>query len=383
MKAERRRRRTTARPKTPGNASDNESAGRASVFARSMMDGLRTNGILSHRLRRNDNAEEDIELDDISPAGSADREAGRPQAHVSISEDDPRTAVRRPPLTPSSSISTSSRTPTLNPPNSISNAFVYPFILMQIYVRRLRQGHEAATKAKALERVERREKAFHTHMALAMNKGSRANPPASRTPAGSGWGLGSFAIQEAEGARERIGQTRRIMRSDRLLTPDEADEEIIPVAAEPASGSRTPSRALRARSTRMRPNTSDDEQGDLSDAELGHGPGPARRRLVDSNEVVAALQRELDTADEAGWVDEATIEVDPPARTGAAVRRTPQRLRGGGAARPATSRQASGGPGRSAHASPPPEPDSQEGAGEGWSWWGPFRRWRLADRSTF
>lgn len=366
LKAERKGHRPSVRQRrTDGSNRSEGGSGRAnSLSTRSLLDGIRLDGMLMRRRRNRQGSNEAIEMDEFSPAQPG------PNRHITISDEDPRATpgARQVTATPTSSVSTSSRTPTLNPPTSLSNALMYPFIVMQIYIRRLRQGHEAATKAKALDRVERRERAFNSKSDSGKAK-QRARKSAAALDDDSGWGLGSFGIRQAEEARERIGQSRRILREGLLIQPPEETEEYDDEVGTPGGSRRRRGNAP----SYPEPDTLAHQETDLSDAELGQG----RTQTPLADELAfAALEREVAEDDDDAWVDEAIINIDagPARRTSPSEMRRSRRNLRTSRAPPAADIQ------QSSRAQPS---DVAEGVGNSWSWWGPFSKWRLVDRSNY
>jgi hypothetical protein len=172
------------------------------------------------------------------------------------------------------------------------------------------------------------------------------------------------------------------LQESRLLGPneDETEEE---------EGTRTPSSSRQRRrgpvpatEVTTRPTTANerDNEADLSDAELGQAAGPSRSAPGDQdvNEAAfAALSRQVDEEDDSQWVDEGVINIDG-GRPATPIRTASRRRR--------TRRTAAASRSEPESAVPSEDEDAnsdREGAGKGWSWWGPFRKWRLADRSTF
>ena len=235
----------------------------------------------------------------------------------------------RPHLSSNSETSSTSHTPSLHPPRTIGQFLSYPTTWLWVYTRQLRRAHEDAAKKQAIERAERRSKVFGEHV--------KERPRAAVDEAEMGWGLGAFGIREHEEGERRLQEAGERLREDRLL-PDGAGEGEREGVAEPEG-----------------------EGGDLSNArtrmEVGNGdPGPstltaqARSRSRSpieqprpevSRETTGQDRNRPRRRGEEDWTD-----VDDLSDTSSSS-------------------------------------DNEEGGGKGWSWWGPLRKWRLADKSTF
>ena len=240
----------------------------------------------------------------------------------------------RPHLSSTSETSSTSHTPSLHPPRTIGQFLSYPTTWLWVYTRQLRRAHEDAAKKQAIERAERRSKVFGEHV----------NPKERQRPTGDeaemGWGLGAFGIREHEEGERRLQEAGERLREDRLL-PDGAGE---------GGGVAEPE---------LEPET---EGGDLSSTrtriEVGNGdPGPST--------LTAQARSRTPTGDRPATSRETTGQTanrdrDRPRRRGEEDWTDVDDLSD-------TSSSS----------------DNEEGGGKGWSWWGPLRKWRLADKSTF
>lgn len=239
-----------------------------------------------------------------------------------------------------SSSDLSGSTPTtLHFPTTLTSAALFPFTLFNHYVSRLGRAHDEAAKRKVRERTER----------------VRARDPmaqeASAGAAGGrvGWGLGEYGVREARDGEGRLREARRELRSGTLLRAEDEGDELV--------------------------EEEEDEDGVL----VRGGEGEAQ-------------------ADEGGWVDEeivreptprASTESSRPARrrvvlVDAEVRRRDSTDRERSRRRGSFRRGSRG----AASEDDPTSDDASSQVGMppvvgGWSWWGPLKRWRLQDRTTY
>jgi hypothetical protein len=279
----------------------------------------------------------DIELDDIPRRRTTNTNTTAPTAPpsggaaVGFSASTHSGSQGRPHLSSNSETSSTSHTPSLHPPRTIGQFLSYPTTWLWVYTRQLRRAHEDAAKKQAIERAERRSKVFGEHV--------KERPRTAVDEAEMGWGLGAFGIREHEEGERRLQEAGERLREDRLL-PDGTGE------GEPEPG---------------RVDEGDGEGGDLSTprtrVEVGNGdPGPstltaqarARTPIEDEDRPAASRETTGQTMNnrprrrgEEDWTD-----VDDLSDTSSSS-------------------------------------DNEEGGGRGWSWWGPLRKWRLADKSTF
>jgi hypothetical protein len=235
----------------------------------------------------------------------------------------------RPHLSSNSETSSTSHTPSLHPPRTIGQFLSYPTTWLWVYTRQLRRAHEDAAKKQAIERAERRSKVFGEHV--------KERPRAAVDEAEMGWGLGAFGIREHEEGERRLQEAGERLREDRLLPDGAGEGEGGGVAEREPEG----------------------EGGDLSSTrtrvEVGNGdPGPStltaqarsrspieQPRPEVSRETTGQDRNRPRRRGEEDWTD-----VDDLSDTSSSS-------------------------------------DNEEGGGKGWSWWGPLRKWRLADKSTF
>ncbi|WVQ79711.1 hypothetical protein IAT38_001811 [Cryptococcus sp. DSM 104549] len=219
-----------------------------------------------------------------------------------------------------SETSSTSATPSLHAPRSVGQLFSYPTTWLVVYMRRLRKAHQEAAKNAAIERAERRQRVFAESD---WNEAGRRD--ASRLEAGVvsgddvGWGLGRFGIREHEESARRLREADENLSEGRLLGDQRRERS--------REGSRERSSQERARGE----------------------PTPGRPR--DGGETT-----------EGEWEDIDSSTSSSENRRGRRSKR----------------RRGQGGDGANEG-----EDGRRQQGGSGWSWWGPLRDWRLADRSTF
>jgi len=305
----------------------------------------------------------DIELDNMprrpirsntAPTTPATRTGTRSGTGAGAPENSPQVGFSasthsgsqgRPHLSSNSETSSTSHTPSLNPPRTIGQFLSYPTTWLWVYLRQLRRAHEDAAKKQAIERAERRQKVFGEHV------GTKERVGVGADEAEMGWGLGAFGIREHEEGERRLEEARGRLRSERLL-PDGSGEGQVAVETE-EGGNRN-------------------EVGD---------PGPSTLS-ASIRQVEAEAQAEARTSSDS-------------ARHRATPRPEASRETTATSARPTTNRRRNR-PGEEEWTDVDHDDDHDDsddsdssdngdrrGRGRGWSWWGPLRKWRLADRSTF
>ncbi len=397
---QRKKRKGKAGLKMPRTSTGNSAAkeGTASSSALSQfIDVWRTSG---NTLRRRASVPDEIELQDLdrttgtgpsiaqSPRlGTASQRRGSLESSSAVQNGRAPSRSAAGGLPGTSSSSTVSGTPL----ESVSGILGYPINFVLRWMRFLRLTHEKATTEKVIERVTRRNKAFERNN-LNENENGERTPSTPRRNTGegltrtdlgliaqgnsqaTGWGLGRRGVTEAQEGLRRMEEARRIQRGERLLRPEEET----------------------VRGGRWEENDQEDEElADVSDIERGEGPSRPRQARFESEaereRVLAAMMQEIkDERAEDGpvdrtvgrlnandeWIDEETIGPDgrPISRSRKTSKRGRGRRRGGGG----------GGGGETTAGgragAPAPELD---GAQTGWTWWGPLRKWRLADRTTY
>lgn len=286
------------------------------------------------------------------------------------------------------------------PLESVSGILGVPINFVLRWFRRLQSGHEEATKEQVIKRVQARNRAFKTG-------GPTGAPgvPGTATPRRNsqiyldvsgegpgregfsdhglviqdvlggtddnvGWGLGSFGMREAAEGERRLREVRERVRNERLLREsDDSDDADTHHAT-------SPRRRL-------------SEIADIDELERGEGSGVVISRLP--TPVTHARRMEEDE-----WEDEEIIATNDP--SGTAIMASRSRLGSNKVARSARigsmptqtgsrtpSRRPPGDGGDVSEGLPdsPPLGGEEGRAGRGWSWTGPMRKWRLADRSQF
>jgi hypothetical protein len=256
----------------------------------------------------------------------------------------------RPHLSSNSETSSTSHTPSLNPPRTLGQFLSYPTTWLWVYLRQLRRAHEDAAKKQAIERAERRQKVFGEHVGTKEMGADEAE---------MGWGLGAFGIREHEEGERRLEQARGRLRSERLL-PDrpgagpgaeaQEDVEIGQERNDGGGGDPGPSTVLaqspsRAPGSIPRP----EARSTLSENDLRPRPGASNEITVQGTTTSARPPTTRRRTGEEEWTD---VDHDDD--------------------------HDSDGDGDDSDSS-----DNGNPRAKGWSWWGPLRKWRLADRSTF
>lgn len=250
----------------------------------------------------------------------------------------------RPHLSSNSETSSTSHTPSLHPPRTVSQFLSYPTTWLWVYLRQLRRAHEDAAKKQAIERAERRQKVFGEHV------GTKERVGVGADEAEMGWGLGAFGIREHEEGERRLEQARGRLRSERLL-PDGSGEGQVAVETEEGGnrevigdpGPSTLSASIRQVEAQAEARTSSDS------ARHRATPRPEASRETTAPGARPTTTRRRTGAGEEDWTDVDHDDHDHD------------------------------------HSDDSDSSDygDREGRGRGWSWWGPLRKWRLADRSTF
>lgn len=206
----------------------------------------------SRRGARREGDAENIELDDMGNTTSGTRSNGV-QPHVRAQTPTRnQTHTRRPgshtaqvefsastysgshnQISTTSETSSTSHTPSLHAPQSIGQFVAYPANWLWVYLRRLRRAHEDATKKQALERAELRQRVFASTSGTGHNSGnvSGTDTPAVARPVLAegevGWGLGRFGIREHEESARRLQAAGERLRDERLLGNDGDAEAIV------------------------------------------------------------------------------------------------------------------------------------------------------------
>lgn len=307
----------------------------------------------------------DIELDDIPrprpqaprrqatapTAGSGSAELSAPQVEFSASTFSGSQGRNQ--ISSNSETSSTSNTPSLNPPRTVGQFLSYPTTWLWVYLRQLRRAHEDAAKKQAIERAERRQKVFGEHGAV---KGKERASGADE--AELGWGLGAFGIREHEEGERRLQQAGERLRDEQLLpgtgtgavpssegSADQAGE-----AGDPGPGPSSVEHQLHRRRTSPIAEAADDGAASGAATPTPRPPAPARN--------TSSFNRANGRIGEEDWTDVDDEDDDDSDSSDSGGRRRRRRRRGSGDA-------------------------GADGAGSSWSWWGPLKRWRLADRSTF
>lgn len=441
---------TTAHRGARQKTSDDEPelAGGRSTALEGLLDRVRSNVGRSFRQRRHNGGisrgadpatateAEEIELRDLAETHEERRQQRRQRRGGEGDEADPETAAAGPDgdgmpprhatFTSSSrrgegtvgggtrEMDSSSSSNSALPLESVSGILGYPINFILRFFRRLRSGHEEATKEQVIKRVEARKRAFQrsgqsgslpAHATTGGAAGTatpRRDPsaaggaPTGPTPAEAGaalsssslpalrpgharfgghdrrsslgfsdgrhvdmhhvlgqdedlgWGLGSFGLREAAESERRLREARERVRGERLLrrrsTGDDQDDDDDLGRYRGDSSAAGPSRRM-------------SEATDLDDLERGDGSG---RGVVEHRR---RQQHREEAEDE--WIDEEILS-DAPTPHARGGRRSPPL--------PGDS---------SAHDSPPIPPANHGAGGQGWTWRGPIREWRLADRTTY
>jgi len=293
----------------------------------------------------------DIELNDIPRRRTTNTSnlnttaTGRPTAPpsggaaVGFSASTHSGSQGRPHLSSNSETSSTSHTPSLHPPRTIGQFLSYPTTWLWVYTRQLRRAHEDAAKKQAIERAERRSKVFGEHV----NPKERQRPRPTGDEAELGWGLGAFGIREHEEGERRLQEAGERLREDRLL-PDGSGEGVAEGIAEPEG--ETGGGDLSSTPTRTRVEVGNGDPGPSTltaqvrpQTPIQEQPDPQiSRQITNNQDRNPNRQRRRGEED---WTD-----VDDLSDTSSSS-------------------------------------DNEDGGGRGWSWWGPLRKWRLADKSTF
>lgn len=247
-------------------------------------------------------------------------------------------------LSSNSETSSTSHTPSLNPPRTVGQFLSYPTTWLWVYLRQLRRAHEDAAKKQAIERAERRQKVFGEH---AGKEGPRTRPRGA-DEAELGWGLGAFGIREHEEGERRLQQAGERLRDERLL----------------------PASASAAENAPSDPSTTDSNLTETGTAAGDPGPSSARTRSI-RHELPSRLS---ETAEESGGGPSTPRARPTPSRQISTTARIGEEEWTDVDDEDDSDSSESGDGPRNRGAS---------GAGKSWSWWGPLKKWRLADRSTF
>jgi len=252
----------------------------------------------------------------------------------------------RPHLSSNSETSSTSHTPSLHPPRTIGQFLSYPTTWLWVYTRQLRRAHEDAAKKQAIERAERRQKVFGEHSTAHPTERPRPRPRVEE--AEMGWGLGAFGIREHEEGERRLQEAGERLREDRLL----------PAGGEGEGGGER-------ETVPDHDPDGEEEAGDLGERvevqtpPIKHGdPGPST--ISQSQSRHTPHERPL-TSRESTNQPLAPTDRDRPRRRGEEDWTDVDDLSD-------TSSSSD---------------NDEHGGGKGWSWFGPLRKWRLADKSTF
>jgi len=220
----------------------------------------------------------------------------------------------------SSETSSTSATPSIHVPRSVSQLLSFPTTWLQVYLRRVRRAHHDATRKLALERAERRQQMV----------AGEPNGDLSAWPEDG----------QAEGERtEQLRKARRRAQAEAAIVGADGigwGLGSFGIKEHHESASRLQNARDRLQEDRLLSSTVDAED-EAGPSTLPNEGEPARIAEEDWEDVD-------DTTSSGGgpeWDD----------GEGGASRKKP--------------------------------PDRKDGSGAGWSWWGPLRDWRLADRSVF
>jgi len=307
---------------------------RASLHGESGQGDIELNDIPRRRTTNTSNSNTNTNTAP-NPAGAR---TGTPApAAVGFSASTHSGSQGRPHLSSNSETSSTSHTPSLHPPRTIGQFLSYPTTWLWVYTRQLRRAHEDAAKKQAIERAERRSKVFGEHI----NPKERQRPRPTGDEAELGWGLGAFGIREHEEGERRLQEAGERLREDRLL-PDGTGEGVAEGIAEREGESGD----LSSTATRTRVEVGNGDPGPSTltaqvrpQTPIQEQPNPEMSRQITNNpDRNPNRQRRIGEED---WTD-----VDDLSDTSSSS-------------------------------------DNEEGGGRGWSWWGPLRKWRLADKSTF
>ncbi|TXT08867.1 hypothetical protein VHUM_02995 [Vanrija humicola] len=224
------------------------------------------------------------------------------------------------PQSSNSETSSTSRTPSLHPPQTARELISYPLTWFQVYLRRLRRAHEEATRRSAVEQAERRSR-------VPTIAGTSVQPP-------EGWDLGAYGVREHRESTRRLHEAQRQMVANQLLSAEEGED--------------TRSSTRRRRRAR------------ISSASAINIPMVGEPESLDERE---GQDPNWEDVDSTTGDDEDDIDDDPhQSDKDSDVDEHTARPGGSGAA----------------------TPRGKAGAGtSSWSWWGPLKEWRLADRSKF
>lgn len=362
---------------------------------------LRSNSGLRRRTSQTANSgshmgdvEEGIEMNTFGP-GEIPRTAS-PAATTQRVEFTSNTDASRGQPSTNSETSSTSQTPSLHPPRTVSQAFSFPTTWLLVYMRKLRHAHEDATKKQVLQRAELRQRVFvrddpssgasnQATGSSAARKGKSvsivaptAGDPAVEEPQegavrerrislaelgaeeGVGWGLGSFGIKEHEASARRLREAGEIMRSERLLGDEEraaqnADEAVV-LGAE-AGPSMRPIRRVPVREED--PVADSDRQTGVPDPEIA----------VNSDPAIAIAGPSTSPVDTSGPDRSARN----PSRSGPSRRGSRREDEWTDVESDSSSGDLTDSEGN----------NNNRTAGRGWSWWGPLKNLRRADRSQF
>lgn len=301
-------------------------------------------------------------------------------------------------ISSNSETSSTSNTPSLNPPRTVGQFLSYPTTWLWVYLRQLRRAHEDAAKKQAVARAERRQKVFGEHVAGKSKEGPRVRSP---DEVELGWGLGAFGIREHEEGERRLQEAGERLREDRLLPVSETDPSGLagaadgaagevdgPVAAQEEEGDPGPS-SLQHRHSRLAEATDDDgavtpsATPRINEERAGHdnegesgGTTPRPRSIPTQTQTQAQAQVQSTSRNPirtGRGRDEEWTDVDSDSDSDS------DSSESGGRRRRRRNRNRN----RNRNGDGDGDEDGADGAGKSWSWWGPLKKWRLADRSTF
>ena len=302
-----------------------------------------------------------------SPEGSGDgndlndhRDSHRPQSAPStpsapsrVEFSEPADRESRARDTSNSETSSTSATPSLHPPRTLGQLFSFPTTWLQVYLRKLQKAHQEAARKQVLQRVEIREQdaAGNHHAAVTGRDPDEPSPGLEGLPLGdegAGWGLGSFGIKEHQESAKRLEEARTRMNEDRLL----------PSTGHPHASSS---------SRREAGTTAEDAQA-----------GPSRHRQDNTGrDGTGGLEGEDQ------WEDMEDTSGSGTSSSGDVQARDAGENKGNSkkgkrkAGNDNNTREAGGDDENNG------DRGGRGGAGSSWSWWGPLKDWRLADRSAF
>ncbi|ORX38325.1 hypothetical protein BD324DRAFT_655690 [Kockovaella imperatae] len=288
--------------------------------------------------------------------------------------------------TSNSETSSTSATPSLHPPKSVGQLLSFPTTWLQIYMRRLTKAHQEAARKQVLQKADLRREVFEPHRAAAVGQETLSldaeipsRPvvgPLSGEDDGVGWGLGRFGIKEHQESAKRLQEARERLQEERLLGSTSAgpsatrDEE--PSTAGPSKRSKDPVQRVMGSNARRAGKGKKPHAEDVAGSESLLGSG-----LAGSPSAQRAPAPDADDPDGDGqWED-----VDATASSSSSSE--PRGHKGKGKKPVSGNNRGGGGTGAGGGGGGGPSRGGGGSRESGWSWWGPLKEWRLADRSSF